>query len=144
MVNIEITRGGCGVEYTDANGTRRYALKTPESGPFACDEEQAARLVGQGVAKYVYTVGATAPEPPHDEEQADTEEPEKLTGHLDPEELEKWDYNALKKLAADMGVKPEGKTKADYIAALVAVEVEPGEEENDGDELPDLTAADPE
>lgn len=132
---IKIKSGGCGVKYTDGNGVERYALKTPKDGAFLCEIEQAKRLVALGVAEYVA------------DEKCDTETKEGVgvaeTGHLDAEQLESMDFNDLKKLAKDMGVTPAGKKKADYIAALVAVEVEAGEEV-DGDELPDLDAADPE
>lgn len=134
MAKIKITRGGCGIEYTDAYGNARHALKTPENGSFECDDAQAARLVGLGVAEYV---GAA-------EEQADgSQETEKATGHLDAEQLAEMDYNDLKAFAADLGVVPNGKKKGDYIAAIAAAEVEPGDED-DGDELPELNAADPE
>lgn len=136
MQKIRVTRGGCGISYTDAHGTKRHALKTPEDKPFECDDAQAERLVRLGVAAYVTT---KAPEA--------QQEPEKTTGHLDAADLEGWDYNQLKKLAADMGVTPQGKKKADLIAAITAAEVTPGDEtESDGedDDLPELGAADPE
>lgn len=135
MVTIKVKQGGCGVKYTDKNGVERFVLKTPESGPFECDEAQAAHFVGLGVAEYVGA--APAPQPA---------ESGKLTGHLDAAELETWDYNALKKLAADMGVKPASQKKADLIAAIVAEEVELDEADivEDEDDLPDLSAADPE
>lgn len=150
MVKIRVTCGGCGIEYTDEHGNARYALKTADDGPFLCDAKQAERLVRLGVAAYV-----TEKEPektePNDGDQDPGEKPDAQTGHLSAEDLEKWDFNDLRKLAADMGVKPEGKKKADYIAAIVAVEVTAGdgEVENDGegtgdDELPELGAADPE
>ena len=132
MAKIRITQGGCGVYYTDANGTRRHALKTPESGAFECDDAQAARLVGLGVAEYA-----------DDQRTPAQEEKPAQSGHLAAEQLEALDYNALKKLAADMGVEPTGKKKADYIAAIVAAEVDI-DEEDDSDELPELDAADPE
>lgn len=127
---IRVTCGGCGINYTDAHGTVRHALKTPEDGPFMCEIEQAKRLVKLGVAEYV----------------ADTKAPEgdKQPGHLDAAQLEGMNYNELKKLAKDMGVKPEGNTKADYIAAIVAAEVEIGDETEGDDDLPPLNAADPE
>ena len=150
MVKIRVTCGGCGIEYTDEHGNARHALKTADDGPFLCDAKQAERLVGLGVAAYV-----TAKEPektePDDGDQDPGENPDTQTGHLSAEDLEKWDFNDLRKLAADMGVKPEGKKKADFIAAIVSVEVTAGdgETENDGegvgdDELPELGAADPE
>lgn len=138
MKKIRVTRGGCGICYTDDNGVKRHALKTPENGGFECSDEQADRLVRLGVAVYVEDV----------EQQDDTDagrdgETESTTKvHLDAEELESWDYNELKKLAAEMGVEPAGKKKADYIAAIVAEEVEVNV---DDDELPpDLNVADPE
>ena len=150
MVKIRVTCGGCGIEYTDEHGNARHALKTADDGPFLCDAKQAERLVGLGVAAYV-----TTKEPDkagsNDGDQDPGDTPDTQTGHLSAEDLEKWDFNDLRKLAADMGVKPEGKKKADYIAAIVAVEVTAGdnEAENDGegtgdDELPELGAADPE
>lgn len=124
---IKIKAGGCGVNYTDGNGVKRYALKTPADGAFECEIEQAKRLVDLGVAEFV-SLGAI-----------EAKDDGKTAAHLDAEQLENMNFNDLKKLAKDMGVKPDGNTKAAYIAALVAVEVEPGEE-LDGDELPDLDA----
>lgn len=142
MAKIKVTCGGCGIKYTDAHGNARHALKTPESGPFECDGTQAARLVRLGVAEYVDA---------QQKEQADgSQETEKATGHLDAAQLESMTNEQLKNLAADIGVDVTGcKKKADYIAAIVAVEVELGDEvdpdEDDPDnELPDLSAADPE
>lgn len=139
MAKIRVTRGGCGIEYTDERGHKRHALKTFESGPFECDDTQAARLVRLGVAEYVGT--------PEKFEEPETdpsvENTEKITGHLSTEDLESMTYEELKKLAADMGVEVKGKKKADYIAAIAAVEVEIEGEDVD-DDLPDLDAADPE
>ena len=150
MVKIRVTCGGCGIEYTDEHGKARHALKTAEDGPFLCDAKQADRLVRLGVAAYVTTKEPAKVEA-GEGDQDPGENPDTQTGHLSAEDLEKWDFNDLRKLAADMGVKPEGKKKADYIAAIVAVEVTAGDDEaeNDGeaegdDELPELGAADPE
>lgn len=150
MAKIRVTCGGCGIEYTDEHGKARHALKTAEDGPFLCDAKQAERLVRLDVAAYVTTKEpANAEAGEGDQDPGDN--PDTQTGHLSAEDLEKWDFNDLRKLAADMGVKPEGKKKADYIAAIVAVEVAAGDDEaeNDGeaegdDELPELGAADPE
>lgn len=129
---IKIKYGGCGIKYTDGNGMERHALKTPEDGVFECEIEQAKRLVSLGVAEYAA--------------EEKTPEGDRLAGHLDAEQLEAMNFNDLKKLAKDMGVNPDGKTKAAYIAALVAVEVEADAEDavEDPDDLPDLNAADPE
>lgn len=145
-VCIKITRGGCGIKYTDEKGNARHALKTPADKPFDCDAEQAERLVALGVAEYVAKPGVQIVENKTDGED-DGKDGVPKTGHLDAEQLEKMDYNELKKLAADMGVKPEGQKKADYIAAIAAAEVEiddDEDDEDDDDELPDLNAADPE
>ena len=151
MIKIRVTRGGCGISYEDEHGTKRHALKTPEDGPFMCDEAQAERLVRLGVAAYVTGKAPEVPQDPDADTDPGNQEPEKATGHLDAAELESWDYNQLKKLAADMGVTPKGKKKADLIAAITAAEVEPGNDtdpdEGDGsedDDLPELGAADPE
>lgn len=147
MVKIRVTCGGCGIEYTDEHGNARHALKTADDGPFLCDAKQAERLVGLGVAAYV-----TTKEPDkNDGDQDPGASPDGQTGHLSAEDLEKMDFNDLRKLAADMGLKPEGKKKADYIAAIAAAEVtagdddtEDGDEGTGDDELPDPGVADPE
>lgn len=140
MARIRVTRGGCGIEYADEHGNKRHALKTFESGPFECDDTQAARLIRLGVAEYIVTAEKSKEPEQHQEAP---KESGKITGHLSAEDLESMTYDELKKLAADMGVEVKGKKKADYIAAIAAVEVEAGDED-DGDELPDLDAADPE
>lgn len=152
MAKIRVIQGGCGISYKDEHGTARHTLKTPEHGAFECDDAQAARLVRLGVAAYVTEQQATTE--PSEDPAANSKEPgqtpgsesEKLTGHLDAAELESREYNELKKLAADMGVTPKGKKKADLIDAIVAVEVELGDEvdPDNEDDLPDLNAADPE
>ena len=117
---------------------KRHALKTPENGDFECSDEQADRLVRLGVAVYVEDVK----QQDDTDTKQDGETESTMKTHLDAEELESWDYNELKKLAAEMGVEPAGKKKADYIAAIVAEEVEVSV---DDDELPpDLNVADPE
>lgn len=152
MAKIRVIQGGCGIFYKDENGTARHALKTPEHGAFECDDAQAARLVRLGVAAYVTEQQATtdlSEDPAANSkgpEQTPGSGPEKTTGHLDREQLESMDYNELKKLAAEMGAEPTGKKKADLIDAIVAVEVELGDEvdPDNEDDLPDLNAADPE
>lgn len=149
MVKIRVTCGGCGIEYTDEHGNARHALKTADDGPFLCDAKQAERLVGLGVAAYVTTKEPDKTEDGSDQDPGET--PDTQTGHLSAEDLEKWDFNDLRKLAADMGLKPEGKKKTDYIAAIAAAKItagddntEDGSRDEGDDELPDLGAADPE
>lgn len=140
MTVIKVKVGGCGIKYKDNNGMERHEFKRPEDGPFECEVEQAKRLVNLGVAEFVEPWIA-----PSDDEDAPSAQTGQASGHLDAEQLEAMDYNDIKKLAAEMGVKPEGKTKADYIAALVAVAVEraPADDE-DEDAPPALGAVDPE
>lgn len=138
MAKIKVIRGGCGIAYKDEYGADRHALRTVEDGPFECDEQQALRLVSLGVAEYA------------DKQQAATsakveaipEDDTVTTGTLDPDQLKDMNLNQLKELAADMGADVKGcKSKADYIDAITALEVEAGGEDDD---LPDLGAADPE
>lgn len=148
-VCIKITCGGCGIKYTDAKGNPRHALMTPKDGPFDCEAAQAERLVRLGVAEYVSKPGVQIVENQTDGKDDGVDGVPKF-GHLDVEQLEKMDYNDLKKLAADMGVKAASNKKADLIEALLAVEVEidDGEDndadDEDDDQLPNLNAADPE
>ena len=108
MKKIRITRGGCGICYTDSNGVNRHTLKTPENGAFECSDEQADRLVRLGVAVYVEDVK----QQDDTDTKQDGETESTMKAHLDAEELENWDYNELKKLAAELGVEPAGKKKA--------------------------------
>lgn len=146
MAKIKVTVGGCGIKYDETTGTR-YALKTANDGAFECDDAQADRLVRLGVAAYVTAKAPEAQQEPEENEDQDPQEPAKTTGHLDAAELESWEYNQLKKLAADMGVTPKSNKKADLIAAIAAVEVTPGDEvepDDEDDNPPELGAADPE
>ncbi len=147
MKKIRVICGGCGIAYTDAHGVKRHALKMPEDGPFECDDAQADRLVRLHVAVYVTEKVPEVQQEPEENEDQEPQEPAKTTGHPDAAELESWEYNQLKKLAADMGVTPKGKKKADLIAAITAVEVTPGDEvepDDEDDNPPELDAADPE
>lgn len=138
MAIIRIKQGGCGINYTDAKGNARYALKTAENGPFECDNAQADRLVRMGVAVYVggsVYVGSVSC---NDVESENSQESEKA------DELEKLTNEQLKNLAADRGIDLTGcKKKADYIAAIIDAEAE-ASDKVEVDELPDLSAADPE
>ena len=133
MRKIKVTAGTVG--FFDAkSGT--FVKKNTNDKPFECDDTSAAHFVKQNVARYV-----TA-----DEQAEGTQAPEKVYGNLDAEQLETMDYNALKALAADMGIKPKGNKKSDYIAAIAAAEIEADAEDvaEDPDDLPELDAADPE
>ena len=64
--------------------------------------------------------------------------------HLDKEQLESMKFDDLKKLAEDMGIDTKGlKKKAELVEAISAVEVIPGEGENEvdyGEDEPEQTA----
>lgn len=145
MAKIRVITGGCGIEYKDAHGNARHALKTPESGAFECDDAQAERLVALKVAVYV-EAKATAPADQNDEQETQPEasqETEKATGHLDAAQLETMTNAQLKALGEELGADVSGcKKKADYIAAIIAVEVEV--DEDDDNDMPELSVADPE
>lgn len=131
---VKVKYGCCGIKHTNAKGLTIHETKTPADGAFELEIEQAKRLVKLGVAEFVEGTGAKT-------EPGDTK-----GAHFDAEQLESMDFNDLKKLAKDMGVTPEGKKKADYIEALLAAEIEPGEEtDDDGDDEPPAPGAvDPE
>lgn len=116
MKRIRVTKGGCGISYTDANGNARYALKTAESGPFDCDDAQAERLIRLGVAQ---AVGETA-------EKTGA----KPMGILSKRQLNTMGIDQLKQMAADMGIDgPDCKKKGDWVNAITAQSVQPGDEE---------------
>lgn len=144
MSKIRVTAGTIGFYDKGHN----HVTKSASDAPFECEDKQAAYFVEQGVAAYVAATDKTAPAAQTDtqqEGQADgSQEHEKLTGHLDAAQLETMTNDQLKNLAGDLGVDITGcKKKADYIAVITAAEIEIGDE-GDGDELPDLGAADPE
>lgn len=139
MAKIKVTRGACGIKYAGENGSTRYKTVTAAVGCVECDDALAARLVRLGVAKYQTSPAGNTGEAPAPAGQ----EPEKITGHLDADQLATMTNEQLKNLAGDLGVDVSGcKKKADLIAAIVAVEVEADAEGDD--ELPELGAADPE
>lgn len=131
MRKIRVTVGTVG--YYDAKGA--HQRKTAADGPFECEDTQAEHFVAAGVAEYVG--GAVV---------ADEQE---ITGHLAKSQLEEMTIPQLQNLAGDLGVDVTGcKKKSEYVDAIAAMEVTAGgvvdTEDADGDELPDLDAADPE
>lgn len=131
---IKIVQGTYG--YLDKNGVVKP--KTEKDKPFSLTDEQEARLVGLGVAKYVQA------EPPADSGQGNNEE----TGNLDPEQLGELTNAQLKEMAEQMGIDTKKlTTKAKLIEAITAVEVIPGhaedgegEPEDDGEQAPTFDA----
>lgn len=134
MRKIRVTVGTVG--YYDAK--HAHKRMTAADGPFECEDTQAERFVSAGVAEYVGGVI-----------EADEVDEQEVTGHLAKSQLEEMTIQQLQNLAGDLGVDVTGcKKKADYVDAIAAAEVNAGgmvdDEDTDGDDLPDLNAADPE
>ena len=134
MRKIRVTVGTVG--YYDAK--HAHKRMTAADGPFECEDTQAERFVSAGVAEYVG--GAI---------EADEVDEQEVTGHLAKSQLEEMTIQQLQNLAGDLGVDVTGcKKKAEYVDAIAAAEVTAGgvvdDEDADGEDLPDLNAADPE
>lgn len=134
MRKIRVTVGTVG--YYDAK--HAHKRMTAADGPFECEDTQAEHFVSAGVAEYVG--GAI---------EVDEADEQEVTGHLAKSQLEEMTIQQLQNLAGDLGVDVTGcKKKADYVDAIAAAEVTAGgvvdDEDADGDDLPDLNAADPE
>ena len=133
MRKIRVTVGTVG--YYDAK--HAHKRMTAADGPFECEDTQAEHFVSAGVAEYVGGVI-----------EADVADEQEVTGHLAKSQLEEMTIQQLQNLAGDLGVDVTGcKKKADYVDAIAAAEVNAGgmvdDEATDGDDLPDLNAADP-
>lgn len=134
MRKIRVTVGTVG--YYDAK--HAHKRMTAADGPFECEDTQAEHFVSAGVAEYVG--GAI---------EVDEADEQEVTGHLAKSQLEEMTIRQLQNLAGDLGIDVTGcKKKADYVDAIAAAEVNAGgmvdDEATDGDDLPDLNAADPE
>ena len=134
MRKIRVTVGTVG--FYDAK--HAHKRKTAADGPFECEDAQAEHFVSAGVAEYIGGVI-----------KADEADDQEVTGHLAKNQLEEMTIQQLQNLAGDLGVDVTGcKKKADYVDAIAAAEVNAGgmvdDEGTDGDDLPDLNAADPE
>lgn len=134
MRRIRVTVGTVG--YYDAK--HAHKRMTAADGPFECGDTQAEHFVSAGVAEYVGGVI-----------EADEADDQEVTGHLAKSQLEEMTIQQLQNLAGDLGVDVTGcKKKAEYVDAIAAAEVTAGgavdDEDADGDDLPDLNAADPE
>lgn len=134
MRKIRVTVGTVG--FYDAK--HAHKRKTAADGPFECEDTQAEHFVSAGVAEYIGGVI-----------KADEADDQEVTCHLAKNQLEEMTIQQLQNLAGDLGVDVTGcKKKADYVDAIAAAEVNAGgmvdDEGTDGDDLPDLNAADPE
>lgn len=117
MVKLKLTKG---ISY---NGLVKATKKKPI---VETDEATAGELVKTGYFTVIETVNDT-PDKTDDE-----------TAHLDRADLEKMTVDNLKKLAKDMGVDTaKCNKKADYIDAIAAAEVTPGD--TGDDDTPDFS-----
>lgn len=140
---IEIIAGTFGYY----NG-RKVIPITKEDGPQQLDPELEARLVKQGVAKYVdeQPVAPTPAGKPGREPEA---APETGDAPADPEYDENMKLDELKEVAAAYGVDASAmRKKADVIAAIeeakaAADEAADDGQSDDGEEPPQIGAADP-
>lgn len=128
MPKIRIISGTVGIKYTDEYGNERFAVKNASDGAFEVSKELARRFVDERrVAEYVGKV---------DEIHSDSEEDEDLTSKPNSE---------LREIAEKLGGDTRNcKNKAQLIELIESLRSESGEDYDDEDELPDLSAADPE
>lgn len=124
---IQIIKGTFGYY----NG-RKVIPITEADGPQKFDDELEARLVKEGVAKYIgeQDEPAEQPAPDHGDEAPEYDEDMKL--------------DELKEVAARYGVDASAmRKKADVIAAIEAAKAEQPDDGTDDEEPPQIGAADP-
>ena len=135
---IQIIKGTFGYY----NG-RKVIPITEADGPQKFDDELEARLVKEGVAKYIGELGETAEQPapaPGDDEPASTN----TAADEAPEYNEDMKLDELKEVAARYGVDASAmRKKADVIAAIKAAKAEQPDDGADDEEPPQIGAADP-
>lgn len=139
---IQIIKGTFGYY----NG-RKVIPITEADGPQKFDDELEARLVKEGVAKYIGELGETAEQPaPAPAPGDDDDEPASTNTAADeaPEYNEDMKLDELKEVAARYGVDASAmRKKADVIAAIEAAKAEQPDDGADDEEPPQIGAADP-
>lgn len=139
---IQIIKGTFGYY----NG-RKVIPITEADGPQKFDDELEARLVKEGVAKYIGELGETADQPaPAPAPGDDADEPASTNTAADeaPEYNEDMKLDELKEVAARYGVDASAmRKKADVIAAIEAAKAEQPDDGADDEEPPQIGAADP-
>ena len=126
---IQIIKGTFGYY----NG-RKVIPITEADGPQKFDDELEARLVKEGVAKYIGAPGDDADEPASTNTAADEA----------PEYNEDMKLDELKEVATRYGVDASAmRKKADVIAAIEATKAEQPDDGADDEEPPQIGAADP-
>lgn len=124
---------------------RKVVPITNQDGPKQFDPELEARLVKEGVAKYIGELGETAEQPAHAPGD-DADEPASTNTAADeaPEYNEDMKLDELKEVAARYGVDASAmRKKADVIAAIEAAKAEQPDDGADDEEPPQIGAADP-
>ena len=147
MLTVKIKSGAYGLNTGD-----RVITKDRMSEPFPLEDAEAKRLVSLGVAEIITEGVATggngeettppSVNPSNDENGSNGENKgdNDIVGHLDAEQLEEMTIKELKALAEDMGIDTgKYKVKADYIQAIVAVEVSAPADDENGENPPDIS-----
>lgn len=135
---IQIVKGTFGYY----NG-RKVVPITNADGPQKFDPELEARLVKQGVAKYV-DEQPVAHAPSAKPEQEPEVAPETGGAPTAPEYDEDMKLDELKEVAAAYGVDASAmRKKADIIAAIEAVKAAADDQTGDNEEPPQIGAVDP-
>lgn len=135
---IQIIKGTFGYY----NG-RKVIPITEADGPQKFDDELEARLVKEGVAKYIGELGETA-EQPAPGDYADEPASTNTAADEAPEYNEDMKLDELKEVAARYGVDASAmRKKADVIAAIEATKAEQPDDGADDEEPPQIGAADP-
>jgi hypothetical protein len=135
---IQIIKGTFGYY----NG-RKVIPITEADGPQKFDDELEARLVKEGVAKYIGEPGETASTNTAADE---ADEPASTNTAADeaPEYNEDMKLDELKEVATRYGVDASAmRKKADVIAAIEATKAEQPDDGADDEEPPQIGAADP-
>ena len=151
MRTVKIISGAYGLNTGD-----RVITKDRMSEPFSLDDAEAERLVSLGIAEIITEGVATggngnetnppSVNPSNDENgsNGENEGGNDIDGHLDAEQLGEMTIKELKALAEDMGIDTSKmKVKADYIQAIVAVEVSAPADDENGENPPDISPEDP-
>lgn len=133
-----------GVSYKYYNG-RKVIPITEADGPQKFDDELEARLVKEGVAKYIGELGETAEQPaPAPGDDADESASTNTAADEVPEYNEDMKLDELKEVATRYGVDASAmRKKADVIAAIEATKAEQPDDGADDEEPPQIGAADP-
>lgn len=137
---IQIIKGTFGYY----NG-RKVIPITEADGPQKFDDELEARLVKEGVAKYIgeqgETAEQTAPTPGDDADEPASTNTAVDEAHEYDEDMK---LDELKEVAARYGVDASAmRKKADVIAAIEAAKAEQPDDGTDDEEPPQIGAADP-